>query len=126
MLSWLRLDPVTAHQLLAALRLFEGRVRSEGRALSAGLLELRTCAERSVAASSGQPSADDPDTGDGDDMHRLLDASEVALRLHVSERQVRRLRTEGQLPALRIGGRAVRYRPADVEALVDRLAAGDG
>ena len=63
-------------------------------------------------------------------MHRFLDASEVAHRLHVSERQVRRLAAEGQLPTIRISERTTRYRPADgstaVVSALDETIVGAG
>ena len=49
----------------------------------------------------------------------LLTCDEVARALHVSRRMVAKLAAEGALPRVKIG-RAARFRPRDVEALIDR------
>jgi excisionase family DNA binding protein len=51
------------------------------------------------------------------DALRLLTVPDVAQRLQVSERAVRRWIAEGRLPAVRLG-RAVRIRPADLAQLI--------
>jgi excisionase family DNA binding protein len=53
---------------------------------------------------------------------RLLTTREAADYLRVSTRTLFSLSARGELPAVRIG-RAVRYRPADLAAYVERLAA---
>ncbi len=54
----------------------------------------------------------------------LLDAQEVAELLGVSERQVYALRKRGDLPPpIQLGPRCVRYRRAEVEAMVEGWAA---
>jgi len=49
----------------------------------------------------------------------LLTCDEVARALHVSRRMVAKLAAEGELPRVKIG-RAARFRPRDVEALIDK------
>lgn len=52
--------------------------------------------------------------------HALLDDVEVALRLNVSLQTVRNWRTRGEGPRyVKLGKRAVRYRPEDVEAFIE-------
>lgn len=47
----------------------------------------------------------------------LLTTKEVAARLAVSEKTIRRLTKRGELPAVRVGG-TVRYDPAEVRSYV--------
>ena len=54
----------------------------------------------------------------------LLKVGEVAALLNCSTRLVWRLASEGALPRVRLGPRAVRFRRRDMEALVDYLAEG--
>lgn len=49
---------------------------------------------------------------------RLLDVAEVAERLHVSERFVRRLVAERRIPIQKVG-RHVRFREEDVDGFLD-------
>jgi excisionase family DNA binding protein len=49
----------------------------------------------------------------------LLTQKDVAARLNVTTRTVRNLQRNGWLPVVHLGA-AVRYRPEDVEALIDR------
>jgi excisionase family DNA binding protein len=56
-------------------------------------------------------------------MERLLTKKEVGERLGVSTRTVDRLRSIGKLPAVKFGG-VVRFRPADVDRLVNRQTKG--
>lgn len=51
----------------------------------------------------------------------LLTAADVALLLKVARRTVYQLHREGELASVNIGA-AVRFRPADVRAYVERLA----
>lgn len=54
---------------------------------------------------------------------RMITASDVAALLHVSLRQVWRMRAARELPApVRIGKRAVRWREADINRYLERLA----
>lgn len=53
-----------------------------------------------------------------------LTADEAAERLHVTRRTLDRYRTEGRLRAFRIGPRAVRFRPDDLDALAQPIPAG--
>lgn len=48
----------------------------------------------------------------------LLTKAQVAERVGVCPKQVERLVSAGRLPAVRLGRRCVRYRAADVEALI--------
>lgn len=50
---------------------------------------------------------------------------QTAWKLQISERKLFDLRRDGQLEPVKIGG-AVRYRPSDVEAYVNRLSGGPG
>lgn len=52
------------------------------------------------------------------DPHDLVTAGVVAKRTGLSERHVRRLTADGELPHYRVG-RAVRYRLADVEQFLE-------
>ena len=52
------------------------------------------------------------------DSPQLLTRADVSVILQLGERAVDKLRLSGQLPALRLGGRRVRFRKADVEALL--------
>ena len=47
-----------------------------------------------------------------------MTANEVAAVLKISRRTLERWDKDGKLPAIRVGG-AVRYRPADVRALIE-------
>ena len=49
---------------------------------------------------------------------RLLDTAEVAHQLHLSERQVSRLRQSGKLGAVRLTGTVARHTQAQVDAYV--------
>jgi excisionase family DNA binding protein len=53
----------------------------------------------------------------------LLRVDEVAEQLQISIRSVERLADRGHLPRVRLGYRSVRFRPADVEALIENFAA---
>jgi excisionase family DNA binding protein len=50
---------------------------------------------------------------------RLLTIPEVAERLAVSERFVRRLLFDGRLPKVKVGGRLVRIDERDLEAFIE-------
>jgi len=54
---------------------------------------------------------------------RLLREREVLERLNVSRPLLRKLREQGDLPVARLGQRALRYRPEDVEAFLERAVA---
>ena len=61
----------------------------------------------------------EPDSLPGNDNHRLVDVSQVAKILDVSERTVWRLRSGRQIPApIRIGG-LVRWRRSDIIAWIE-------
>jgi excisionase family DNA binding protein len=49
---------------------------------------------------------------------RLLREREVAELFALTERTIRRLRTQGEIPYVRIGG-SVRYRVEDIERLIN-------
>lgn len=79
------------------------------------------CMDGLAAAPStchGRPVSTEPDT-----MKPLLTNDEVADLLGVRVRHRHRLRARGVLPCVKIG-RAVRFRPADVAAFVDRHLTG--
>ena len=48
----------------------------------------------------------------------LLDTTEVARQLHLTERQVTRLRQSGKLGCVRLSGAAVRHTQAQVDAYI--------
>ena len=50
---------------------------------------------------------------------QLLTVSEVAQRLRLSERQIRRMIADGRIPVVRLG-RAVRIREETLRALIER------
>lgn len=50
----------------------------------------------------------------------LLKPVEVAARLRVSRSTISRWTTDGTLPAVRLGKGVLRYRPADIDALLAR------
>ncbi len=52
---------------------------------------------------------------------QLLDAKQVAQRLSVSVKTVRRLLDKGELPAPVKIGRLLRWKEADIEAYMDHL-----
>lgn len=52
------------------------------------------------------------------DDQRLLDTAEVAELLHITPRQVARLRQAGELKCVRISGAAARHTRAQVEAFI--------
>jgi excisionase family DNA binding protein len=52
------------------------------------------------------------------DLPQLMTRADVATALQLGERAVDKLRLSGQLPALRLGGRRVRFLKRDVEALL--------
>jgi excisionase family DNA binding protein len=50
---------------------------------------------------------------------RLLTVAEAAQALALSERSLRMLISEGALPVVRVGTRAVRIHPADLEHFIE-------
>ena len=52
-------------------------------------------------------------------MEGLLNVKDVAEYLNVSVSMVRKLRRQGKLPAIMVGG-SVRFAPADVEAYIEQ------
>lgn len=56
--------------------------------------------------------------------HHLISPSEVAARLGVNKRTVERWAREGTLPApVRLTSRVIRFRAADIEAVLERRTA---
>lgn len=118
-------DDATARDLLDGLRLLEGRLIGTPRRLSPGVLELRRIAERSRATPGDQPGHADAGAGDAGHMNAaLLTTDEAARVLHVSPSTVRREVREDRLPVVRIG-RAVRFRPVDLDAFTQSRRARD-
>lgn len=112
-------DDATASDLRLGLRLAEGRLREQGRSLSAGAQEVLRSAERSLAALSGQPLAPLEEPGDGGEV-QLLTLRDVTRRLRLSDTTVRRHVRAGRLRSARVG-RSLRFRPDDVQAFVEQL-----
>jgi excisionase family DNA binding protein len=52
----------------------------------------------------------------------LMTAAEVAQRFNVHPETIRRWARKGELPAVRVNRKVVRYRPSDVEALLSGQA----
>jgi excisionase family DNA binding protein len=52
------------------------------------------------------------------DDEQLLTVPQVAKRAHVGETAVRQWAKDGTLPAVRLGPRTIRFRPADVAELL--------
>lgn len=52
------------------------------------------------------------------DTTALLSPAQVATRLGLSTKAVRRLATAGKLPAVRLSERVIRFEPEDVEAFI--------
>ena len=57
---------------------------------------------------------------------RLLTAAEVAEALALSERSVRSLIAQGALPVVRVGARAVRVHPDDLQRFIQERRGGRG
>jgi excisionase family DNA binding protein len=57
---------------------------------------------------------------------RLLTTREVATLLAVSPETILRRARAGELPAFRIASNALRFRPEDVEAFLERATVGNG
>lgn len=55
----------------------------------------------------------------------LLTAADVAARLQVHPETVLRLARRGVIPRVQIGRKIVRFRPQDVDAIADKISAGD-
>jgi len=121
----IRFDAATSLQLLAAVRLLEGRLVAEGRQLCPGMVELSAIAERSMAARSDQlprnGAGDVQDASHADDVlvPRLLSIEDVAHRLHVSDRSARRIVEGRQVPVVKVGAGSVRVDPRDLESLIE-------
>lgn len=54
-----------------------------------------------------------------DDTVSLLSAAEVAVRLGLSQKAVRRLALAGNLPCVRVSERIIRFDPADIDAFIE-------
>jgi excisionase family DNA binding protein len=115
-------DRDTALDVIDAFRLLEGRLRSVGRQLSEGSIEIISAAERSARVHSGQPSPEPDGRPDNQVVAALLALEDVNHVLHCSPSTTRRLIAAGELVAVRIGA-SVRVRPADLQAYIDGLPA---
>src|SRR4051794_22140104 len=73
-----------------------------------------------VDSSRRQLRRDAPPVSDQAEAHALMTTHEVAVLLRVHPRTVQRLVERGELQAVHLGA-AVRFDPADVRALTDRL-----
>ncbi|MDP9402120.1 MAG: helix-turn-helix domain-containing protein [Actinomycetota bacterium] len=115
----LDLDRQSAGHLAVALRLYERRLRADGhRVLPGALGQLLDAAL--AGAGQARPEADEGSPSGEDGQVMLLDYDEVAGRLGVSERTVRRLVAAGQLSVVRVGN-APRVHPEDLQSYVDGL-----
>lgn len=118
-------DPATAKDVLDALRLLEGRLSLSGRRLSAGALEIRTAAERSLRSLTvgpPPPGAMPAETEDVDP--HLLTLEDCKHRLNVGLTTVKAAISNGQLRAVHLG-RAVRVHSDDLAEFMDRLRKDD-
>ena len=114
-------DPATARDVLDALRLLEGRLVPSGRRLSAGAVELRTVAERSLRSLTvGFSPRDAARAQDGDVDPYLLTLGEVKQRLNVGLTTVKEAINRGELRAVHLG-RAVRVHSEDLVKYMDQL-----
>lgn len=111
----------TAVDLLDALRLLEGRRRALGQQLSPGAVVLRQVAEGTIRVSEGHAVEAGAPEGDDDPVGPYLyNLDEVALRLRLSQRSVKRLIASGGLRAVKVGG-ATRIRPDDFSVFLETL-----
>ncbi len=113
-------DRATARDLLDGLRLLEGRLRPSGRMLSAGALELREVAERSLRSPTGGLSPGEHDPSDNDLVDYLLTLEDCKHRLNVGLTTLKAAIKAGDLKTVHIG-RAVRVHSDDLAAYMDRL-----
>lgn len=120
------LDLVTASRLLKAIRLYQRQLRSDGLPPDARLAEV----VRLLTGAYGGPQVTSladveqvPDVGSVD-APRLLTYDQVAARLQVSERQVKRLVAEQTLPVVRINS-AARVHSSDLDDYLDALRQKD-
>lgn len=117
------LDEATAVDVIEALRLLEGRRIAVGGRLSDGALILRRLAFVTAGDMAGhglgtrRSALDDGFVG-----AYVYELEEVAARLRLSTRSVKRLIASGALVAVKVGG-ATRVRPCDLEDYVAGLPA---
>jgi excisionase family DNA binding protein len=128
-------DTDDLRHLAEAITVYRKWLELDGRAWPGDLDVLRTIRRAAttgqLADSSGQPAesgpprqrtptpARHPDGGSEAPLASLLATPEAARYLSISERSLRRLRDRGDLPAIRVGARGVRYRIADLDAYID-------
>jgi excisionase family DNA binding protein len=122
---FLDLDPALALHLAMALQLHAKSCRNNGLPFPS---ELQHLAEACWARAKGDSNRQGPtslaevvEQVQGAPVALLMDTSEAAEVLAVSQRQVERLVASGELPSVRVGG-ARRIRRADLEAYVAQLA----
>lgn len=116
----LDLDPCTLAHLGRAIEVYRRRLRDDGMALPEGL---RRLLEVTTSASSGQDRTEMGTTSDGlqdVSMAQLFTLDEVADRLKVGERTVRRYTSSGRLATVKLGA-AVRVHSDDLVAFMDSL-----
>jgi excisionase family DNA binding protein len=116
----LALPPALAGDLRAALLIYRAAVRRRGQTAAPDLDALLTFLDAAgrrdatPAATSRHPAAHPPATSDHPGMHQLLTYAEAAEMAGCSTRTLQRRVAAGQLPAVRLGPRTVRIRPADL------------
>ena len=119
----LDLNPEDRHHLQRALGVYVAFLRVHGESWP-GVAAL------AAAVKSGQPSGQDrPDAADhGNDRHAtdgsqhgLLAPDAAAEYLGVSARTLRRRVADGDIPAIRLGPRTIRFDPDDLADYIERL-----
>lgn len=116
----LDLDSGTAAHLCRVIEAYRRRLRTDGMALPEGLRQLL---ELTAPASSGQDRTEMGTTSNGlqdAPMAQLFTLDEVADRLKVGERTVRRYTSTGRLATVKLGA-AVRVHSDDLVAFMDSL-----
>ncbi len=120
-LAFLELHPLLARHVAYALRSHRLFLRSEHLPLPGGFVELERSVKNMASGGQDRPNEraeDEPVDTAPMRTPLLLKHDEAGHLLGVSERTVRRLVAEGQLPAVPVGG-AARVHRADVEAFAD-------
>jgi excisionase family DNA binding protein len=115
-------DPLVAAHLASALTAHLRHLRADGLPVPAAVAELHSRLSQAVRSGQGRTALDViAEIGDGPSVSpRLLTLGSTAVALSCSERQVRRLITTGDLPAVMLGS-SPRVRLDDLDAYVSGL-----
>lgn len=120
------LDVVTASQILSSIKLFQRQRHADGLPPAARLAEFGRQLVSAYGGPAGTPLADPADVPEVGHMPepRLLTYDEVAARTRLSERQVKRLVSQGVLPVVRINS-AARVHSDDLNDYLEALRRKD-